>query len=141
MTDEVDDLLIAVRKLGITPVMRDGCPNLALTYEALRSDPPKLEAFADLMSEYLARPSFLRAAGVSFYDTELWRALRYQAFAKYGNRCQCCGAGPQTAVLHVDHIKPRSKFPALALSLDNLQILCADCNRGKSNKDDTDWRE
>lgn len=70
-----------------------------------------------------------------------WSALRYQALLRLGRKCQCCGATPATgAVLHVDHIKPRSKYPELALSLDNLQILCRTCNRGKSNTDETDFR-
>ena len=70
-----------------------------------------------------------------------WRSLRYEAFKKYGNKCQCCGASPETgAVLHVDHIKPKSKFPELEYEISNLQILCEDCNLGKSNRDDTDWR-
>jgi len=43
-------------------------------------------------------------------------------------------------VLHVDHIKPRSKYPELSLTFSNLQILCEDCNFGKSNIDQTDWR-
>jgi 5-methylcytosine-specific restriction endonuclease McrA len=29
----------------------------------------------------------------------------------------------------------------LALEITNLQVLCADCNIGKSNTDETDWRE
>ena len=44
-------------------------------------------------------------------------------------------------VMHVDHIKPRSKFPDLELEFDNLQILCKACNLGKSNKDQTDFRQ
>ena len=40
----------------------------------------------------------------------------------------------------VDHIKPRSRFPGLELDPDNLQILCSDCNMGKSNDDCTDFR-
>jgi 5-methylcytosine-specific restriction endonuclease McrA len=40
----------------------------------------------------------------------------------------------------VDHIKPRSTHPKLALAFDNLQLLCEDCNIGKSNKCDIDWR-
>lgn len=77
-----------------------------------------------------------------FYESREWRELRYKALVKHGPKCQCCGAtrGPGV-VLHVDHVKPRSKFPALQLELENLQILCADCNIGKSNKDQTDWRE
>lgn len=76
-----------------------------------------------------------------FYESREWRELRYKALVMYGPICQCCGAtrGPGV-VLHVDHVKPRSKFPALQLELANLQILCADCNIGKSNKDQTDWR-
>lgn len=42
--------------------------------------------------------------------------------------------------MHVDHIKPRSKYPALELVLSNLQVLCEDCNLGKLAHDETDWR-
>jgi len=76
-----------------------------------------------------------------FYKTPEWRALRYKAFEKNGNACQCCGASPKTgAVLHVDHIKPKSIYPDLAFDVDNLQILCEDCNLGKLNLYETDWR-
>ncbi len=43
--------------------------------------------------------------------------------------------------LHVDHIKPRSKYPDLALDINNLQILCESCNLGKGAWDETDFRE
>jgi hypothetical protein len=44
-------------------------------------------------------------------------------------------------VINVDHIEPRKKRPDLALVLENLQVLCHECNHGKSNWDTTDWRE
>lgn len=76
-----------------------------------------------------------------FYYTDEWRAVRYEALRINGGKCQCCGRGrAHGVVLHVDHIKPRSKFPHLELDLSNLQVLCEDCNLGKSNKDATDWR-
>jgi 5-methylcytosine-specific restriction endonuclease McrA len=76
-----------------------------------------------------------------FLATYEWRVVRMQALKKYGPRCQCCGATPATgAVMNVDHIKPRKTHPQLALSLDNLQILCDACNHGKGNWDETDWR-
>jgi hypothetical protein len=43
----------------------------------------------------------------------------------------CCYS--TTKPLHVDHIKPVSKYPELKLEFDNLQILCENCNLGKSN--------
>jgi len=70
-----------------------------------------------------------------------WRALRMKVLDKYGARCMCCGATPEHGVkMHVDHIKPRRKYPELALSFDNLQILCEECNHGKGNWNETDWR-
>lgn len=76
-----------------------------------------------------------------FLSTFEWRAVRMMALKKYGAVCQCCGASPKTgAVMHVDHIKPRKVYPDLALDLDNLQILCGECNHGKGNWDMTDWR-
>lgn len=75
-----------------------------------------------------------------FYESRQWLLLRYQALKLYGKQCQLCGATPPDIVIHVDHIKPRSKYPELELELNNLQILCEPCNLGKSNIDETDWR-
>lgn len=41
----------------------------------------------------------------------------------------------------VDHIKPVRKYWHLRLDPDNLQVLCADCNRAKGNWDETDFRK
>jgi 5-methylcytosine-specific restriction endonuclease McrA len=77
-----------------------------------------------------------------FYKSMEWRKVRYQALLQNGNRCQCCGRGPKEGVvLHVDHIKPRKKYPELKFDINNLQILCEDCNIGKMAHDETDWRE
>lgn len=76
-----------------------------------------------------------------FYKTKEWLSLRMQALELHGAVCQCCGATRKTgAILHVDHIKPRSLYPNLEFEINNLQILCSDCNLGKSNKYETDWR-
>lgn len=64
-----------------------------------------------------------------------WRQLRLKAFEKYGRICQCCGAAPGNGiVLNVDHVKSRRRFPDLALDIENLQVLCEDCNHGKANQ-------
>lgn len=92
-----------------------------------------------------SKPQTVASAAVSsdeFLRTFEWRRVRMLALKKYGPRCQCCGATPDSgAVMNVDHIKPRNLFPELALDVNNLQILCAECNHGKGNWDMTDWRK
>ena len=87
------------------------------------------------------KPSKNRVAKDDFLESYEWRKLRYRALLKEGKRCQCCGRSPKDGIiLHVDHIKPRKKYPQLALSIENLQILCHECNHGKGNWDETDHR-
>lgn len=76
-----------------------------------------------------------------FYKSKEWKFMRYEALRRYGGRCQCCGASAQeNAGLHVDHIKPLRVFWDLRLDIDNLQVLCADCNEGKGARHADDWR-
>lgn len=80
--------------------------------------------------------------GDEFLQSYEWRRVRMVALKKYGPKCQCCGATPADgAVMNVDHIKPRKLFPQLALDVNNLQVLCHECNHGKGNWDMTDWRD
>ena len=80
-------------------------------------------------------------AADAFLESYAWRKVRMEALKKWGARCQCCGASAATgAVVNVDHIKPRKLFPDLSLDINNLQVLCHDCNHGKGNWDQTDWR-
>lgn len=84
----------------------------------------------------------VQVASDQFLLTFEWRKVRMLALKRYGARCQCCGASPADgAVMNVDHIKPRKIFPNLALDVDNLQVLCHECNHGKGNWDMTDWRD
>ena len=76
-----------------------------------------------------------------FYNTSEWRSLRYHVIKLRGRSCECCGNGMNDGKpIHVDHILPRSVYQEHALNIDNLQILCEDCNIAKSNQDKTDWR-
>jgi 5-methylcytosine-specific restriction endonuclease McrA len=46
-----------------------------------------------------------------------------------------CGCTPKDPTkTNVDHIKPRRRYPELALEFSNLQILCNRCNKQKGNK-------
>ena len=81
------------------------------------------------------------ARPLGFYDSREWRRVRFMVLRKYGFVCMACGAKPLPGIpLHVDHVKPRSKYPELELSIDNLQVLCRDCNLGKSNEFEDDLR-
>lgn len=82
-----------------------------------------------------------RIASDDFLRSYEWRKVRMEVLTKYGAKCQCCGASPPNVVINVDHIKPRRLFPHLALDVNNLQVLCEDCNHGKGNWDQTDWRQ
>lgn len=77
-----------------------------------------------------------RQDDTSFYRSSAWRKVRYSVLAQSDRKCLICGT-PQSdgAILHVDHIKPRSKYPELALDASNLRVLCEDCNVGKSDSE------
>lgn len=77
-----------------------------------------------------------------FYKSPEWLALRYRVLATYQRKCMCCGRTPDEtgSSLHVDHIIPRSLDRHKELDFNNCQLLCRDCNLGKSNRDTTDWR-
>lgn len=75
-----------------------------------------------------------------FYQSWEWKEVRYRVLLRDGRQCICCGAKAPEVKIVVDHIKPRRKFPELELNEGNLQCLCDSCNRGKSNKDYTDFR-
>ena len=73
----------------------------------------------------------------SFYLTPEWYTLRCKILRMYGSKCMKCGSVKNIAV---DHIKPRSLYPDLALCEDNMQVLCRRCNSSKSNRHETDYR-
>jgi ATP adenylyltransferase len=87
---------------------------------------------------------FLAARGLAVWDNRLLElepvpeSIRYEVLKRDG-RCLLCGATKDDERLEVDHIVPRSKGGSNDMS--NLQTLCGRCNRGKSNRDDTDLRD
>lgn len=89
----------------------------------------------------LANMAIPRDPVAFFYLSDQWIKLRYDILSSRGNHCECCGHSWSVGnPLQVDHIKPVSLFPRFALDRENLQILCKQCNQGKSNVDQTDWR-
>lgn len=72
-----------------------------------------------------------------FYKSWEWKKLRLTVIKRYGKKCMCCGSDEKIVV---DHIKPVSTNWFMRLDFENLQVLCNDCNMGKSNDDFTDFR-
>ena len=66
--------------------------------------------------------------------------IRWQVFERDDFRCVACGASAvDGAILHVDHILPRSKGGLD--TMENFQTLCQNCNIGKSNRSERNLRE
>ena len=102
----------------------------------------KEQATTTLSSRPKKRKIKKKSTPTNFFNSRAWKELRYKVLAKYGSTCMSCGRNPKihNISIQVDHIKPRIKYPNLELDEDNLQVLCADCNQGKSYTDETDWR-
>jgi len=99
-----------------------------LTKKRRESDPPKRKP---------------EPVGKNFYETWEWKDARFAALKRHGRQCQCCGWSPGSSAgnfLVVDHIKPIRTHPQLALDPDNHQVLCNDCNMGKSYRHTDDFR-
>lgn len=76
----------------------------------------------------------------AFYDSWEWKRMRYRVLQETAARCSCCGSSRSDgARIVVDHIKPIRFNWHRRLDRSNLQVLCDDCNMGKSSYDETDW--
>ena len=88
---------------------------------------------------------FLQRRGLATWDYRLIDSdpvradVRYRVLAAAMGRCALCGATSSERRIEVDHIIPRSRGGTNDFA--NLQALCDECNRGKSNTDQTDFRE
>ena len=71
-----------------------------------------------------------------FYSSPEWRQVRSEVIREYGRICFECGVYIKNSNdVTVDHIRPRSKYPDLALDKQNLRVLCRSCNSSKGDRD------
>lgn len=74
-----------------------------------------------------------------FYRTPEWRILR-KVFLRTQNKinshyiCYLCQKPIYWRDLTIDHLKPRSKFPDLALEITNLRLAHRQCNSSKGDR-------
>lgn len=71
-----------------------------------------------------------------FYSSPEWDIIRKQVIKAKGWICSECGKPITNSYdVTVDHIRPRSKYPELALDKQNLCVLCRSCNSSKGDRD------
>lgn len=84
---------------------------------------------------FVKEPSRLDPNKFDYYSDE-FRKLRHRVFLRDGEVCTMCGKRPKPGViLTIDHVLPISRYPSRAMDIENLQVLCLECNQKKSNKD------
>jgi len=101
---------------------------------------PAVKRTTPRTTPWVSREEWLKETD-KFYASRAWKEVRYLVLRRDGAICACCGAKASDGVcMWVDHIKPRSVYPELQLDPENMQVLCDDCNQGKSNYYNDDWR-
>ncbi|MBE9118633.1 HNH endonuclease [Lusitaniella coriacea LEGE 07157] len=86
---------------------------------------------ADIEAKYEPRTEFNRWRNSQ--SGKLWKQQKYQA---QNGRCVICGESIQLKGSHIDHKRPLSQYPHLALDTRNLRITCPECNTSKGNRCD-----
>ena len=87
------------------------------------------ERAAQIQKKYGTRVEFER-----WKQTLGGRKWKRQQHELQGGRCMNCQKPIPLKGSHIDHIKPLSRYPRLAIATDNLRILCVDCNLSKGSK-------
>lgn len=88
--------------------------------------------------------NYILKRGLSIWDYRLLDqnpvpdSIRYRLLKEAKGKCALCGASSKDTMLDIDHILPVSKGGKS--DYENLQVLCAKCNRSKRNKDDTSFK-
>ncbi len=84
------------------------------------------ERAAQVQKKYEPRVEFER-----WKQTLGGRKWKQQQYGLQKGICQLCQEPISLKGSHIDHIKPLSRYPSLAIAPSNLRILCAECNASK----------
>lgn len=115
----------------ISTMLKNGLTFLADSEKTLRSkDWPNLFENKLLLARYDLE---LQLAKMKMRK-EVIPSIRFSVLKRDKSTCQLCGRDPSNGVtLHVDHRIPLAKGGTN--DLDNLWVLCSDCNLGKGVSD------
>jgi hypothetical protein len=93
-------------------------------------------AAAALLTESLERYHREQLGAPDFFHCEAWQALRRSILERGEARCVRCGR-KASAMLVVEHIRPRAQAPDRALDPENVQILCHACKNEQAMRTGT----
>lgn len=94
-------------------------------------DDSAFETWVDERDSYADRTFRCASKNLGFYSSPAWKMLREKVLSYYGRECMKCRDAH--GISQVDHIKPRSWYPALELDFNNMQVLCMQCNKDKGS--------
>ena len=113
--------------------------NTTVTYDAYSRRWGKYSSFIKIFSKYklgeLNKNEIANLINKNKNKREnISPSIRSKLLKEYNYKCKHCGKSPKDGVtLEIDHIKPLKKWGGKS-DISNLQVLCNECNRGKSNK-------
>lgn len=89
------------------------------------------ERAASINKRYEARNIFN-----SWRDSIAGKEWKQRQYEEQQGKCSDCSlVAYSVEYLEIDHIKPISTNPELAIDTKNLRLVCSPCNRKKGNKD------
>ena len=91
---------------------------------------------AHIQQKYEPRQEFER-----WKQTLGGRKWKREQFEQQNGRCLKCQKSISLKGSHIDHIKPLSLYPKLAIAPENLRILCPDCNLTKGQQETSTPRD
>jgi hypothetical protein len=106
-------------------------------YQTLKLSPKQISAKLSVpintvykIISKVKRDSYGKTSETLIYKTSKYKEWRALVLARDNHKCLNCGfSGNKDNPLQVDHIKPRSLYPELALTVSNGRTLCLRCHR------------
>lgn len=86
----------------------------------------------------LARASHADPKYEAFRDSPEGLAWKQEQIKQYGHRCPECSKVINGRNANIDHKYPRRLYPWLAWEVENLWVMCRDCNKAKGH---LEWDE
>lgn len=127
---------ITLRKRGVVSYEK-GTYTMLLDRKLTRNQRRRLKELCDLrLDEFIDKDPWIK----KFREMDkrwVTSGLRYDVLSRSRGVCVACGARSTEAMLHVDHIIPRSLGGRTEPG--NLQALCSTCNTQKRNRDERNF--